>query len=136
MTRVCSTRSIRQQLGVRQDSTAWTITNNSRSLIHFYPFIQSNYFAKALHYSLPAFAPIIPTNLLPYLTAALLIPTFALAFYFSTYVPTLISSNLSHVLYSIPKHTVPIWETAVASITSILGSFGVVALFCSVGVYV
>jgi len=75
---------------------------------------------KALHYSLPAFAPVIPTALLPYLTATLLIPTFALAFYFST----------------IPKHTVPIWETAVASVASILGGFGVVALFCSVGVYV
>jgi len=75
---------------------------------------------KALHYSLPPFAPVIPTNLLPYLTAGLLIPTFALAFYFST----------------IPKHTVPVWETVVASIASILGGFGVVSLFCSVGVNV
>ncbi|KAF8809383.1 hypothetical protein BYT27DRAFT_6517343 [Phlegmacium glaucopus] len=75
---------------------------------------------KALHYSLPAFTPVISTSLLPTLTAALLIPTFALAFYFST----------------LPKHTVPIWETTVASIASIFGGFGVVVLFCSVGVYV
>ena len=102
----------------------------------FFVLIWSNYFAKALHFSLPPFVPVIPTNLLPYLTGALLIPTFALAFYFSTYVPPLISNSRPHILFSIPKHTVPIWETVVASLASILGGFGVVALFCSVGVYV
>jgi len=46
--------------------------------------------------------------------------TFALAFYFST----------------LPKDAIPIRETVVASVAGILGGFGVVALFCSVGVYV
>jgi hypothetical protein len=36
----------------------------------------------------------------------------------------------------LPKDTLPIRETAVASTASILAGFGVVALFCSVGVYV
>ena len=37
---------------------------------------------------------------------------------------------------SLPKSTVPVREVAVASVASLLGGFGVVALFCSVGVYV
>ena len=41
---------------------------------------------QALHHALPAFAPLVPTGLLPYITALFLLPTFALAFYFSTYV--------------------------------------------------
>jgi hypothetical protein len=36
----------------------------------------------------------------------------------------------------LPKDTIPIYEAVVASIASILGGFGVVALFCTVGVYV
>ncbi|PFH48203.1 hypothetical protein AMATHDRAFT_150366 [Amanita thiersii Skay4041] len=75
---------------------------------------------KALHASLPPFSPSVPVALLPYLAFLLLGLTFALAFYSST----------------LPKNTFPIRETAVASIASILGGFGVVALFCSVGVYV
>ncbi|KAF8168398.1 hypothetical protein B0H34DRAFT_793011 [Crassisporium funariophilum] len=75
---------------------------------------------KALHHSLPAFAPIIPTSFLPYLAAFTLIPTFALAFYFST----------------LPKRTLPIWEATVATVASVFGGFGIVALFCSAGVYV
>jgi Oligosaccharyltransferase subunit 5 len=120
----------------RFSHTSWTTTNSSRFFDPFLFYYNLTTFAKALHYSLPPFAPVIPTNLLPYLTGALLIPTFALAFYFSTYVPPLISESHSHILFSIPKHTVPVWETVVASIASILGGFGVVALFCSVGVYV
>ncbi|KAG6820221.1 hypothetical protein H0H93_003722 [Arthromyces matolae] len=58
--------------------------------------------------------------LLPYIAALLLASTFALAFYFST----------------LPKDTIPVRETVVASTASVLAGFGVVALFCSVGVYV
>jgi hypothetical protein len=38
--------------------------------------------------------------------------------------------------HSLPKDSIPIREGAVASLASILGGFGVVALFCSVGVNV
>ncbi|GLB36686.1 putative oligosaccharyltransferase subunit 5 [Lyophyllum shimeji] len=75
---------------------------------------------RALHAALPPFSPIAPVALLPYLATLLLASTFGLAFYFST----------------LPKSTIPILETAVASTASILAGFGVVALFCSVGVYV
>ncbi|KIY61743.1 hypothetical protein CYLTODRAFT_433506 [Cylindrobasidium torrendii FP15055 ss-10] len=75
---------------------------------------------KALHASLPPFSPIVPTSLLPTLALVLLFATFVLGFYFST----------------LPKDTLPIRELQVASLASILGGFGVVALFCSVGVYV
>ncbi|KAF8725227.1 hypothetical protein AX14_008248 [Amanita brunnescens Koide BX004] len=74
---------------------------------------------KILHAALPPFAPAVPLALLPYLAFLSLSLTFALAFYFST----------------LPKDTIPIRETVVASAASILGGFGVVALFCSVGVY-
>ncbi|OCH94211.1 hypothetical protein OBBRIDRAFT_789548 [Obba rivulosa] len=75
---------------------------------------------QALHKASPAFSPYIPVGLLPYLAFLLLSSTFALAFYFST----------------LPKQTLPVREAAVASLASVLGGFGVVALFCSVGVYV
>ncbi|KAG5720298.1 hypothetical protein E4T56_gene2025 [Termitomyces sp. T112] len=75
---------------------------------------------KALHASLPPFSPIVPVVLLPYIAAILLASTFGLAFYFST----------------LPKDTIPAREAAVALTASILAGFGVVALFCSVGVYV
>ncbi|EJF58840.1 hypothetical protein BD309DRAFT_988919 [Dichomitus squalens] len=75
---------------------------------------------QSLHKSTPAFSPTIPTFLLPYLAFLLLAATFALAFYFST----------------LPKEKIPARELAVASTASLLGGFGVVALFCSVGVYV
>ncbi|KAM5530424.1 hypothetical protein V8D89_015899 [Ganoderma adspersum] len=75
---------------------------------------------QALHKSTPAFSPTIPTALLPYLAFFLLSATFGLAFYFST----------------LPKEKIPARELAVASTASLLGGFGVVALFCSVGVYV
>ncbi|KIK02353.1 hypothetical protein K443DRAFT_677737 [Laccaria amethystina LaAM-08-1] len=75
---------------------------------------------KVLHHSLPPFAPLVPIPLLPFLALILLAATFALTFYFST----------------LPKHTFPIHETAVASTASILAGFGIVALFCSAGVYV
>ncbi|KAI0809166.1 hypothetical protein BC629DRAFT_1590238 [Irpex lacteus] len=73
----------------------------------------------ALHKNIPSFAPYVPVALLPYLAFVLLGATFALAFYFST----------------IPK-SLPVHEALVASVASVLGGFGVVALFCSVGVYV
>lgn len=75
---------------------------------------------QALHQSLPPFSPYISATLLPYLAGVLLTTTFALAFYFST----------------LPKATVPIHEVGVASLASVLASFGIVALFCSVGVNV
>ncbi|KAH8101512.1 hypothetical protein BXZ70DRAFT_891839, partial [Cristinia sonorae] len=74
---------------------------------------------QALHRAIPPFAPYIPVALLPSLAFILLSATFALAFYFST----------------LPKTTLPVREVAVASTASILGGFGVVALFCSMGVY-
>ncbi|PAV21693.1 hypothetical protein PNOK_0165000 [Pyrrhoderma noxium] len=73
-----------------------------------------------LHKALPAFSPYISVNSLPYLAFLLLAATFTLAFYFST----------------LPKTTLPARELAVASLASALGGFGIVALFCSVGVYV
>ncbi|TDL22282.1 hypothetical protein BD410DRAFT_748481 [Rickenella mellea] len=75
---------------------------------------------QALHKTLPAFSPYIPANFLPYLAFILLTVTFILTFYFST----------------LPKDTLPLREMAVASTASILAGFGVVSLFCSVGVYV
>ncbi|KAI0324356.1 hypothetical protein GY45DRAFT_1331644 [Cubamyces sp. BRFM 1775] len=75
---------------------------------------------QALHLSTPPFSPTIPTALLPYLAFILLGATFALAFYFST----------------LPKEKIPARELAVASTASVLGGFGVVAMFCAVGVYV
>ncbi|KAJ6614906.1 hypothetical protein B0H10DRAFT_1802463, partial [Mycena sp. CBHHK59/15] len=73
-----------------------------------------------LHRS-PAFEPLVPVGLLPYLAFILLFLTFTLAFYASTYAT---------------KRHHPIRETAVATLASLLGGFGVVALFCSAGVYV
>jgi len=40
------------------------------------------------------------------------------------------------MLHSLPKDTVPLRETAVATTASLLAGFGVVALFCTAGVYV
>ncbi|KAK7468419.1 hypothetical protein VKT23_002933 [Stygiomarasmius scandens] len=75
---------------------------------------------KALHHSLPPFQPIISVALLPYIAFLLLALTFALAFYFST----------------LPKSTIPTKEVPVALLASVLGGFGAVAMFCTVGVYV
>jgi len=75
---------------------------------------------KERHASLPAFQPTIPTFLLPYLAFALLTSAFLLTFYFST----------------LPKSMLAAREILVASIASILAGFGIVAVFCSVGVYV
>ncbi|CEL58363.1 hypothetical protein RSOLAG1IB_03109 [Rhizoctonia solani AG-1 IB] len=75
---------------------------------------------KALHESLPAFAPLIPTAVLPYLAFVLLTSTFALGFYFST----------------LPKNIMRPHEIVVSVLASVLGGLGVVALFNSVGVYV
>jgi len=73
---------------------------------------------KQLHKTLPPFQPIIPVSLLPYLAFILLTLTFGLAFYFST----------------LPRGTVK--ESTVAVLASVLGGFGTVAMFCTVGVYV
>ncbi|CAE6426106.1 unnamed protein product [Rhizoctonia solani] len=75
---------------------------------------------KALHESLPAFAPLIPTAALPYIAFVLLTSAFALGFYFST----------------LPKNIVRPHEIGVSVLASMLTGLGVVALFNSVGVYV
>ncbi|KAH7884095.1 hypothetical protein F5I97DRAFT_1938696 [Phlebopus sp. FC_14] len=75
---------------------------------------------QALHKSLPPFSPYVSASLLPYIAFVLLTSTFVLAFYFST----------------LPKDKIPIREAVVATLASVLGGFGVVALFCSVGVNV
>ncbi|OJT12894.1 hypothetical protein TRAPUB_10591 [Trametes pubescens] len=76
-------------------------------------------YTQALHKATPPFAPFIPVALLPYIAFVLLGATFALAFYFST----------------LPKDKIPVRELAVASTASLLGGFGVVAMFCNAGVY-
>ncbi|KAL9715694.1 hypothetical protein Ac2012v2_000137 [Leucoagaricus gongylophorus] len=76
--------------------------------------------AKLVWNALPPFAPHIPTAALPYLAFGLLSSTFSLAFYFTT----------------LPSQSLPLRELAVASAASLLGGFGIVALFCSAGVYV
>ncbi|KAI9059310.1 hypothetical protein FKP32DRAFT_1586468 [Trametes sanguinea] len=68
----------------------------------------------------PAFASYIPLALLPYFAFLLLGAAFALAFYLST----------------LPNEKISARELAVASTASLLGGFGVVAMFCTVGVYV
>ncbi|TFY77751.1 hypothetical protein EWM64_g6260 [Hericium alpestre] len=73
-----------------------------------------------LYKTLPAFSPYVHTSLIPALAFVLLAATFVLTFYFST----------------LSKDTVPVREAAVAATASALGGFGVVALFCTVGVYV
>ncbi|KZT24723.1 hypothetical protein NEOLEDRAFT_1242376 [Neolentinus lepideus HHB14362 ss-1] len=75
---------------------------------------------QTLYKSATPFSPYISVGLLPYLAFVLLSGTFALAFYFST----------------LPKTVLPVHETLIATLASILGGFGVVALFNSVGVYV
>lgn len=50
-----------------------------------------------------------------------------------SYHPKLVSKSY---LNSLPKDTVPVREAAVATTASVLGGLGVVALFCSAGVYV
>ncbi|CAG7847841.1 SubName: Full=Uncharacterized protein {ECO:0000313/EMBL:CCA77868.1} [Serendipita indica DSM 11827] len=73
-----------------------------------------------LHASLPAFAPLISQSLIPYLAWSLLLTSFGLGFYFTT----------------LPKHSVPVTEILVALVASILGGFGTVAMFCTLGVYI
>ena len=47
-----------------------------------------------------------------------------------------IDTKLLLARHRIPKSALPVHEVLVASLASVLGGFGVVALFCSVGVYV
>jgi len=75
---------------------------------------------KHLHKIVPAFTPYVPVGVLAYFAFFLLTATFGLAFYFTT----------------ISKSTIPTREAAVAIVASVLGGYGIVALFCSVGVYV
>jgi len=73
-----------------------------------------------LHAALPPFSPLVPTRLLPLIAWSLLFSVFFLAFYFTT----------------LPKKGLPLRELAVALVASILGGFGTVAMFCTVGIYV
>ncbi|KAL7421244.1 hypothetical protein Q5752_004129 [Cryptotrichosporon argae] len=75
---------------------------------------------KALHATLPPFAPMVPTALLPYIAFFSLLGSFVLAFLFST----------------LPKSRNPVPELATAAVASLLAGAGIVALFCTVGVYV
>ena len=56
------------------------------AIVSFSPPLFFHLSIQALHQSLPSFSPIVPVELLPYLAIILLASTFALAFYFSTYV--------------------------------------------------
>ena len=98
----------------------------------------SSHWHQHLHKVVPAFSPYVPVGFLSYLAFVLLTATFGLAFYFTTYVELIFppSAVLTQHVYSLPKSTIPTRETVVAIVASTLGSFGVVALFCSVGVYV
>lgn len=103
------------------------------------PAPRSHHAAKALHKTLPPFAPYVSASLLPQIALVLLVSTFALTFYFSTSVHPYslpVFWELMCRSHSLPKDSIPIREGAVASLASILGGFGVVALFCSVGVNV
>ncbi|KAI0294741.1 hypothetical protein BC826DRAFT_1104502 [Russula brevipes] len=75
---------------------------------------------KHLHKTVPAFTPYVPAGVLSYLAFILLTATFGLAFYFTT----------------LPRSRIPTREAAVAIVASTLGGYGIVALFCAVGVYV
>ena len=61
-----------------------------------------------------------------------------LLFNVCAFVHGILEGHSSNVFFphSLPKDKIPIREGAVASLASILGGFGVVALFCSVGVNV
>jgi hypothetical protein len=91
-----------------------------------------------LYKNLPPFQPIIPVSLLPYLAFILLTLTFGLVFYFSTSVLFInlcfTPSCLMICLSSLPKGVVK--ESTLAILASVLGGFGTVAMFCTVGVYV
>ncbi|KAF8584967.1 hypothetical protein K439DRAFT_1410502 [Ramaria rubella] len=89
-----------------------------------------------LHQSLPPFTPYLSAGLLPYLAFITLVATFALGFYFTTYVGNIRAWLPIHTMSRLPKATIPIHEVGVASLASVLAGFGVVALFCSVGVNV
>jgi len=78
----------------------------------------------------------VPTATLPYLALVLLASTFGLAFYFTMYALLYSCFNSLLIHDSLPKQSLPLRELAVASTASLLGGFGVVSLFCSVGVYV
>jgi len=74
----------------------------------------------ALYTKLPAYTPLVPTALLPYIATILLLATFVLGFYFTT----------------LPRDVVPLREGGVAILASCLAGFGVVSLFCAAGVNV
>ncbi|OCF31404.1 hypothetical protein I316_07009 [Kwoniella heveanensis BCC8398] len=75
---------------------------------------------KALHASLPSFQPPISTSALPTISLITMLAFFALTFLFTT----------------LPKSRVPIAELGTALLASALAGGGVVALFCTLGVYV
>ncbi|SPO43302.1 uncharacterized protein PSANT_00986 [Moesziomyces antarcticus] len=73
-----------------------------------------------LHANSPAFKPLIPTALLPYIAFVSLFSLFLSAFYFTT----------------LPKRGLSVKEVVVGIAASLQAGLGVVALFNAVGVYV
>ncbi|KDN41413.1 hypothetical protein K437DRAFT_258250 [Tilletiaria anomala UBC 951] len=77
-------------------------------------------FSQELHKASSPFAASVPTQLLPHIAFVLLAASFLLAFYFTT----------------LPKRSLSGQEIGVALTASVSIGFGVIALFCAVGVYV
>ncbi|KAK4687517.1 hypothetical protein P7C73_g2592, partial [Tremellales sp. Uapishka_1] len=75
---------------------------------------------KALYPTLPSYSPPVPVSALPTLALLTLAAVFALTFIFTT----------------LPASRNPVPELGTALVASLLAGGGVVALFCTVGVYV
>ncbi|RSH79395.1 uncharacterized protein EHS24_001441 [Apiotrichum porosum] len=75
---------------------------------------------KVLHSGLPAYAPLVPTSALPTIAFVSLCAAFALTF----------------TLTTLHKSSIPVVELVTALVAAALAGGGVVALFCTVGVYV
>ncbi|ORX39061.1 hypothetical protein BD324DRAFT_679564 [Kockovaella imperatae] len=75
---------------------------------------------KSLHASLPPFSPLISVDMLPYIALICISAFFVLTFTFST----------------LPKSRNPLPELGTGLLASGLAGIGIVALFCTVGVYV
>ncbi|KIR26702.1 hypothetical protein I307_02051 [Cryptococcus deuterogattii 99/473] len=75
---------------------------------------------KSLHNSLPSFHPRIPVSALPSIAFLSLLGFFGLTFMFTT----------------LSKSRLPFTEIATVFVASSLAGMGIVALFCTVGVYV
>jgi hypothetical protein len=104
---------------------------------------------QSLHGSLPAFSPVIPTSVLPFIALLFLSAFFALTFTFTAYV---LSDCFRHwrsagapwrwllEMYGtharLPKSRNPLPELGTGLLASGFAGLGLVALFCTLGVYV